>query len=152
MLNIKPPTGHIILATGNVDPQIQVFSTHILRLWRPADSCILNPHTQAIWTHKLILSELSFSGYLHTPIFPKSHIRGIWTYKLIFSELWSSGTHLEALRKFRKATITFVMSVRLSAWSKSAPNGKNFHEIWWLRIFSKSCAEYLSFMTNWQEK
>jgi hypothetical protein len=39
---------------------------------------------------------------------------------------------LGAFEKLRKATISFVMSVRLSAWNKSAPTGRIFikFDIW----------------------
>jgi magnesium-transporting ATPase (P-type) len=43
---------------------------------------------------------------------------------------------------FRQATISFVVSVRLSAWSCSAPSGQIFHEIWYLPIFLKSVAAF----------
>jgi len=33
---------------------------------------------------------------------------------------------LGAFEKLRKATISFVMSVRLSSWNSSAPSGRNF--------------------------
>ena len=46
-------------------------------------------------------------------------------------------TLLGAFTKLRKATIIFVMSVRLSAWNNSAP-WTDFNEIWYLSIFRKS--------------
>jgi len=42
---------------------------------------------------------------------------------------WSAGTtvlHLGAFAASRKATIRFVMSVRLSAWNSWAPTGRIF--------------------------
>jgi len=45
---------------------------------------------------------------------------------------------LGAFAKFRNATISFVMSVRRSAWNNWASNGKDFHEIWYLWISQKS--------------
>ena len=46
---------------------------------------------------------------------------------------------LRASAKFRTATVIFVMSVRLSAWSNSAPTRIFFfYEISHLRIFRKS--------------
>ena len=42
---------------------------------------------------------------------------------------------LGAFAKLRKATISFIMSVRPSEWNNSAPNKTDFHEIWYLNIF-----------------
>jgi len=49
------------------------------------------------------------------------------TYKYL--EKIGLGAYLGAFAKFRKATINFVMSVRLSAWNNSASTGRtDFHE------------------------
>jgi hypothetical protein len=48
----------------------------------------------------------------------------------------ASFSFLDAFTKLRKATISFVMSVRPSAWNNSAP-WTDFHEIWYLRPFRK---------------
>jgi hypothetical protein len=45
---------------------------------------------------------------------------------------------LGAFAKLRKATISFVMSVCLSALNNSGFHWKDFHEIWHLSIFRKS--------------
>jgi len=42
---------------------------------------------------------------------------------------------LGAFAKFREATISFVMSVRLFAWNNSATNWTELHEILCLSIF-----------------
>jgi hypothetical protein len=53
-----------------------------------------------------------------------------------------------AFAKLRKATISFVMSVRPSAWNKSAPTGRIFMKF---GEFSKICCENSGFVKIWQE-
>jgi hypothetical protein len=49
---------------------------------------------------------------------------------------------LGAFVKLRKATISFVMSVRLSVRTEQlGSQWKDFHEIWYLRVFIKSVAK-----------
>ena len=44
--------------------------------------------------------------------------------------------------KLRKAIISFVMSVRLSGRTEQlGSQWKDFHEIWYLRVFRKSVAQ-----------
>jgi len=53
-----------------------------------------------------------------------------------FKSLQLTGdSFLGAFAKLRKATITFVTSVRPSAWNNSAPIGQFFYDIRYLRIF-----------------
>ena len=47
---------------------------------------------------------------------------------------------LGACAKFRNATVSFVMSVGLSAWNNSAPTGRIFMKFD-TSIFSKTCRE-----------
>ena len=42
---------------------------------------------------------------------------------------------LSAFAKLRKATVSFVLSVRLSSWNKLGSHWTDFHEIWYLDIF-----------------
>ena len=61
---------------------------------------------------------------------------------------------LGAFAKSRLATISFVMSVNPSVRPSvlTVPLGShstNFHEIWYLRIFSKICRENSSFIKMW---
>ena len=58
-----------------------------------------------------------------------------------------SGPSLGAFTKLLKATFSCVMSVRLSAWNKSAPTGRIFMKFDILiYIFSKICWENSSFI------
>jgi hypothetical protein len=45
---------------------------------------------------------------------------------------------LDAIAKLRKATLSFVVSVRPPAWNKSSPTGRIFDEICCLSLFRKS--------------
>jgi len=59
----------------------------------------------------------------------KRHIRYVWLgLSVNLTLLWVNDWFLDAFTKFRKATITFVMSVtpsvRLSSWKNSAPTGR----------------------------
>jgi len=45
---------------------------------------------------------------------------------------------LRAFAKLRTATISIVVSVRPSAWNKSAPNGRIFMKIYFSEDFSKT--------------
>jgi hypothetical protein len=51
---------------------------------------------------------------------------GLWTEfigaSVVMDDIWR--VFLGAFAKLRKATITFVISVRPSAWNDSAPNGR----------------------------
>ena len=59
---------------------------------------------------------------------------------------------LGTFAKFPKATITFVMSVRLSIrMEKLGSHSTDFHEIWYLRIFRKSVEKNSSFIKIQQE-
>ena len=54
-------------------------------------------------------------------------------------------TFLGAFAKFRKVTISFFMSVRLSAWNNSAFTGRIVHEMWYFSIFRTSVQKNFKF-------
>ena len=56
-----------------------------------------------------------------------------------------------AFAKYRKATISFVISVSPSALNNSVPTGRDFQEIGVRLFFSKICPEYSSLIKIWQE-
>jgi len=59
---------------------------------------------------------------------------------------------LGTFAKLRKTTISFVMSVRPSVrMEQLGSHWTDFHEIWYLSIFSKVCWENSSFIKLWQE-
>jgi len=59
---------------------------------------------------------------------------------------------LGAFEKLRKATNTFVMSVRLSVCVEQLGfYGTDFHEIWYLSIFRKFIEKNSMFIKIWQE-
>ena len=55
---------------------------------------------------------------------------------------------LDAFAKLWKATFGFVMSVCLSAWNNSAPDGRDFQENLIFEYLSKVCRENLSFINR----
>ena len=59
---------------------------------------------------------------------------------------------LDAFSKLRKATISFVTSVRPSEWNKLGSHWTDFHELWYLRIFLKICRENSSSIKTGQEQ
>jgi hypothetical protein len=72
------------------------------------------------------------------------------TYYVAQFKFW---TFSDALKKLRKETINFVMSVRPSAWNNLGPTGGIFvkFDIWRYFLFSETCRENSSFVTIWQE-
>ena len=56
-----------------------------------------------------------------------------------------------AMAKLRKSTISFVMSVQPSVHIELYPHRTDFHEIWYLSVFSKICQENPSLRKIGQE-
>jgi hypothetical protein len=55
------------------------------------------------------------------------------------------------LAKFRKSTISFVMSVRPSVHMELGSHRTDFYEIWHFRIFKKICRENSNSVYIWQQ-
>jgi hypothetical protein len=64
---------------------------------------------------------------------------------------WLLDTVLSAFETVRKATVSFVMSVRLSGWNNSAPTERIFVEFYVAVFFEKICWENSSLIKVRQE-
>jgi hypothetical protein len=59
---------------------------------------------------------------------------------------------LGVFAKLRKAAVSFIMSVRPSAWNNSVSHWKNFRETLYFGSFLKICGGKICFVKIWQEK
>ena len=94
--------------------------------------CILNAHEQ--WTCRRLTYPITVSGFLNALLF------------------WHGRSFLKANARWRRATISFVMSVRPSVRMEQLGSLlMDFHEIWYFEHFPKICGENSSVIKTWEE-
>jgi hypothetical protein len=66
------------------------------------------------------------------------HVTNEWSFattpSMCLQGVDKENSFLGTFAKWKKATISFVMSVRLSAWKKLTSYWTNFHEIWYMYL------------------